>query len=570
MKKLMSKKDISNLKALTWLLKCTKAYRLSIFILVVLNIAVTLSTVFVAIVSRSIIDSAVEKSANQAIKGIVIMGVLMIFQMLANSLVSFKTIQVRELMRNKLQLNFIKQTYNIEWLAINKYKAGDIQTRINSDIRNIIEVWVSILPKVISLIVQLISAFAVLFYFDAVLAIFAFVISPATVVISWFIGKRLKEIQHQFQKAEGAFCSFVYESLQNIVILKVFKSIQYNLNQVIALQKQKLYLEMNRTKFSVLANLVLGIGYRVGFFIAFAFGAFRISLNEITFGTFTAFLQLVGQIQAPIEGLSRTIPQVVSSLASVERILEFELLETESIDVNKSIINMMPSGITLNKVTFGYGQGSQVLKNVSVQIKAGETIALLGTSGEGKTTLIRILLSLLKPQSGEVLMNFGNLSFALSAYMRRYFSYVPQSKSLFSGSIEYNLKLANQEATEEELNKAISASCLNDFMNRLPEGINTVIGERGIGLSEGQAQRLIIARALLHNAPFLILDEATSALDSGTEEKLITNLKYYYPETTIIAITHRTSILRICDSVYSITNGHLTSAYDEKKAVCNA
>lgn len=553
-------------KSLLWLISCTKNYKLKIFFVVFINTITTLSSIVIAIVSRTMIDTTINDSLSNLIKYGSILALLLLCQLISTNLILVKSQQLHESMRNSLQFSFLEKIYKVEWQDINNYQSGDLLTRINNDVTNIVNIWVAVFPNLIALLLQFILAFLVLMSFDSTLALFALLISPIAIIISFFIGQHLKKHQRQIQKSESIFRSFLTESIQHITLLKTFQYTSHNLKQIKQHQQNRYNLRMKKTRFSAGSNFILGLGYRFSFFIALVIGSYRLSLNTITFGTFNAFLQLVGQIQSPMEGLARIIPQTITSLASVERIMEFDSLNYEQYTQPINYQDDKPISINITNISFGYTKDTEVLKNISLHIKSGDTIALVGTSGEGKTTFIRILLSLIHPQSGKVTIQFeNNQSLPFSSYTRKYFSYVPQGNSLFSGSIIDNLRVAKLEATPSEITKALDASCSSEFIEALPDGINTLIGERGIGLSEGQAQRISIARALLHNAPFLILDEATSALDAETEEELVSNLKHYYPNTTILAITHRNSIFRICDAVYKISSSNLVPIDIPKK-----
>jgi len=536
----------------------TNAYKIKLTIIVISNILLSLSSVFIALMTKQLIDFAINSNFNKAIYYASITGFLFLFQLSITSFISIKTSILKETMRNNIQLNFMKTIYKKKWIDLNKYQSGDLITRITSDTRNIVDVLVDIFPKQISLLIQLIFAFIVLSRYDKTLSFLAFIVAPIAVIVSWLIGKKLKTVQAQVQTTESELRSYLTEAIQNFTLIKTFEYDEHSIKQINTTQEKKKKLIIKKTKISALANAATGLGYRIGFFGAIGFGSYRLFTKAITFGTFTAFLQLVGQIQAPIQGIARTIPKVIITLASVERIYDLENLKNETHIKSNSKTELMPTQIQFENIGFNYNENNLVLKNISLTINKGEKIAFLGLSGEGKTTIIRLLLSLIEPHSGNLYLQFNDNSKTIfSKATRKYFSYVPQVNILFSGTIKHNLQLAKETMNPENIKKALDTACVTDFINELPDGIDTVVGERGIGLSQGQIQRICIARALIHGSPFLILDEATSALDIETEKKVIDNLNENYKDLSIIAVTHRDPIIKICDSIYVLTNGIL-------------
>lgn len=535
-------------------------YRRKILWLTLLTLTESMIGIAMALVTKTMIDFAVNKNIQMAIIYGIIFAILLFAVMLLSSYVSYYTVRITETLKNKMQLELLKNLYEKQWLELNRFKTGDLLTRLYSDITNVLNVLLSTIPTLISLFVSLILSFAVLLYYDPLLATLTFLITPVTIIISMLIGRKLKVIQAKIQIAESNHRSLVNESLQNMLVLKTFEFLSQNLKTIHDVQNNRFVLLKQKNIISIKANLILGLGYRLGFFGAVAFGAFRLYLDAITFGTFAAFLQLVGQIQGPIQGLSHSIPQLVSSMSSLDRINELNGLASEKFKLKDSVkLNLIPNSIEFKNLTFSYKENQKVLEQVNLSIHRGEKIAIVGASGEGKTTFIHLLLSLITPITGEIIMHFDqHPSELIDISTRTYFSYVPQTNSLFSGSIYENF-LLKEAVNEEAINTALIASCSYDFVTELPDGIHTVLSERGIGLSQGQAQRLTIARALLHNKPYLIFDEATSALDLETEKQLIENMKHYYPNTTLIAVTHRESILEICEKVYRIGNHKLSS-----------
>jgi ABC-type bacteriocin/lantibiotic exporter with double-glycine peptidase domain len=365
-------------------------------------------------------------------------------------------------------------------------------------------------------------------------------------------------MQHQIQAAESRYRSFLLESVHNMLIVKTFEHEQESLKQMEHHQHNKLHWVVKQQLVTIRTSLIMGLGYRIGFFLAFAIGAFKLSAGTTTFGTFTAFLQLVGQIQGPMEGLSRSLPNVIATLASAERLMEFEALHSEAEKTTKTVSNETMTSLNLEHVNFSYEEHMPILSDISLSIKQGEIIAFVGTTGEGKTTFLRLLLALLQPKEGEVyLYDSEHRKKNVSSDTRSYFSYVPQGNTLFSGTIAENLRIGRPTATDDELIAAVQNACAWEFIHKLPHGLQTIIGESGHGLSEGQSQRIAIARALLRPSPILLLDEATSALDLNTEWEVLQSIKKMAPQKTCIAITHRLSVIDICDRVYQLSEGKL-------------
>jgi ATP-binding cassette subfamily B protein len=505
------------------------------------------------------IDQSLAKGFADAVVPIVVFAALLLMQLFLGAYLTLSTGKLKETMSYTLHKQFIERLYKTEWSSLHKYHNGDIQTRLTSDVNNVVELWTSTVPMMISLFVQLVMAFATLWFYDPTLAMFAFILGPISIVISWFIGRKLKSMQHQIQGAESRYRSFLLESVHNILIVKSFEHEQHNLNQMGQYQQSKLGWVLKRNMFTVKTALVMGLGYRLGFFLSFVMGAFKLSAGTTTFGTFTAFLQLVGQIQGPIEGLSRSLPLIMTTFASAERLMEFETLHTEANKTSKvEASNEKITSLSFENISFSYEENKPILSDISLNIKAGEIIAVVGTTGEGKTTLLRLLLALLKPGEGELFVTDShNHKRIVSSDTRSYFSYVPQGNTLFSGTIADNIRVGRPSATDNELIYTAQQACAWDFIQKLPQGLETIIGANGQGLSEGQCQRIAIARALLRQSPILLLDEATSALDLNTEWAVLQRIKETSPQRTCIAITHRLSVIDICDRVYELSEGRL-------------
>lgn len=537
-----------------WLLNCIKPNMRSILLITLLNAVVSVSSVVIALTTKQMIDMALNKDIKHSILAVVIFISLLLLQIGINAFLSMYITKLYTTMSYRLQNTFLKKLYKIEWLTLNKFHSGDIFTRLNSDIDAVVDCCTNIFPSIIALILQLITAFISLFYLDKELAIFSFILGPLTAVFSFFVGQKIRKLQLIIQNIQSKYISYINEVIHNILIVKTFENENKSIEKIGIFQKNKYKTVMKRSKVVVRSNIVLNFSYYISFFAAFAWGTYRLSTGNSSFGTFAAFLQLIEQVQDPMAEMADSIPQIISTMASVERLMEFESYDSEAEKTKPDCSSFYNPRIIFNNVSFHYEKSKPILSNINLTIEPGDIIALIGSSGEGKTTLVRMLLALIKPESGTVKLCQENKSIDINANTREFFSYVPQGNTLFSGSIAANLRLGSSSATDEKISEALKAACILPFVQTLKDGINTLIGENGIGLSEGQSQRIAIARALIRESPVIIFDESTSALDAETEKTLLDNIKALKPARTCIIITHRTSIYSICDNIYNLKN----------------
>jgi ATP-binding cassette subfamily B protein len=557
----MKLKDLGKLlqtRSYSWLMKCAKPFRWLIITVTLLSVTISMLNVGSAVLSKQMVDYAVGGKSSQAILFIILFIASQLGILSLNALSSMIVTQLYEKISYRTEQNVLKRIYASTWMSISKYHSGDVLTRITSDIENIANLWVSTIPGIIALGLQFILAFTVLLNYDATLAMFAFLLGPISIIISFLLGLRLKSLQHGIQAAESRHRAYLTELIQHMMIIKSFQHEKESLRKVIQRQNDKFGWVVRKNRLGIAANFVLSFGYWIGYVIAFIYGVFKLAGKTVTFGTFTAFLQLIGQIQLPFVEIAKSIPQMVSSFASVERIMELEALEHENIHSETNTENEEAVGLEIKNLSFGYNPGEPILKDISLGFDAGKIIALIGSSGEGKTTFMRLLLGLLEPGKGTMYLSSNKQGLVpVSASTRNFFTYVPQGNTLFSGTIEENLRIGNDCSTPDEIEAALRASCAWEFVQDLSDKLNTVIGEDGMGLSEGQAQRLCIARALLRQSPVLLLDEATSALDMDTEKIIFENIKRLEPARTCIVITHRLSVLPLCEKVYRLEKGRL-------------
>ncbi|MCR5719891.1 MAG: ABC transporter ATP-binding protein/permease [Lachnospiraceae bacterium] len=536
-----------------WLFYYSKPYLGRIFLLMCINLTYTAITLYMVTLSKKIIDNAMEGA------GFVRFIILYILLMVVLEIVSVGGSLISTLINEKFSFGIRKQVYEkiitSKWIDVKKYHTGDLMTRLTTDAGNIADGIVNTLPGMIMLFVELVMVFFTLFYYSKLLAVLGLVVAPVAAVASFVLGRKMKKLQVKVQESEANYRSFIQESLANLLVVKAFSNEEYCSDKLSILRKERFMWVFKKARMSLWTSTVMSVAFQIGYIAAFSYGAFLISRNTITFGTMSVFLALVNRVQSPVMGLAQQISKVVSILASAGRVIKLENIPVEekkeiSIDTNSV-------GIDIKNMTFGYSDDT-VLENVDLNIKPGEFVAVIGESGIGKTTLIRIIMSFMDASGGGVsFYNDKNEKMDSNAGARKFIAYVPQGNTLFSGTIRENILMGNLNATEEDIWEALRLSAGYDFVKGLPEGLDTSIGEKGHGLSEGQAQRIAIARAFVKRASVLILDEATSALDENTENMVIDGLKKLSPRPTCIVVTHRKSILKYCDREIKIEDKHM-------------
>lgn len=539
-----------------WIVGQIRPFILSLTFIILLGAFGSLSSVGFAIASKSIIDAVTEGNLSRAaIIGFVFL-IIVIINIVIHRIDSILSGHILEAITNSLRRRVFNGILHSNWRGVSKYHSGDLLTRMTSDIGVLSNVIVNVVPSMVSLGVQFIGAFIVLILYEPALALTACILGPAGVIFSRLFGRKLKKLHIRLQETEGEYRSKINEAIQNLIVVKAFGLEDRNISLVENIQEERLQLVASRSRASSGVNAVLSAGYWLGYLISFSVGAYLISKGTGTFGTFTAFIQLIGQVQWPFEGLAYKLPQLISASASAERLMELEFLDME--EEHDRLPQYSTPGIEFQNIAFKYDSNKPVLDNVSFKIYPGEIAAIIGPSGEGKTTIIRLILALILPEYGQIYFSSAKGDRILcNPSCRKLISYVPQGNTLFSGSIRENLYLGNSDANEFELIKALKDSSAWEFIEELPDGMETVIGERGIGLSEGQAQRIAIARALIRKTPILIFDEATSALDMDTEMKILTTIKGLKENPTCIIITHRVSVMKACNKVLNLKAGKI-------------
>ena len=434
------------------------------------------------------------------------------------------------------------------WKGAGRWHTGDLLTRIGSDASEVLRMGIGIIPNLLVTSLQLIGSFVYLWILDKRLAWFILVATPL-VLLSKVYFRKVRELSRRQKEMSSEMGTVMQENLSKRVLVRSLGATEYRKKKLHDTQEKVFQLGMEQIKFSTFTQGVMGVTFGGAYIVAFLWGIFQLYNKEITFGTMTAFLQLVGQVQGPFLSLIAIPPSLVRGWTSVERLMA--LFEDVEPDEHPKFIDM-PLTLEFSEVSFGYEDGQKVLDGFSATFRPGHPTAIAGPTGAGKTTIIRLMLALINPEEGNITLTADDgQSYPVTPDMRINFEYVPQGNTLLSGSIRENLWLGRPGADEEILRKVISLACA-DFVFELPDGLDTKIGENGYGLSEGQAQRIAIARALLRPGHVWLFDEASSALDTETTKQVLGNLLEWGKENTLIFVTHDSRVMDRCEQVINI------------------
>lgn len=542
-----------NIKVWKWLVKNGRSSLLFIALLTVGSILLSMISLQFSMQSKTIIDIATGASDKNFISACVSIAIMLALMLVVQISVSFINVHASSRLEIALKNHIFGILLRKDYLAVSEYHSGELLNRINSDVSVIVSGIVTILPKAALFLTSVIGAFVLLWKIDNFLAIAILAIGPFVLIGARLYSRRYKALHKMAQAADGKTKSFMLEMLRNLLVVKSFSNEELMLAKSEELQKESYRLRVRRTKVSTAAQIGLFLVFNAGFYFALAYCAYKLSKHLITAGDIIAITQLVRQIQSPFQNMSGLVPQFFSVIASVERLIELEEMKNEEStgeNVGKEIYSKLDS-IVFDNVQFSYTKDSHV-SDVNMEIKKGEFAVVAGESGAGKSTSVKLLLGILKPDSGEIYLRTtdGKKHF-LGKNSRKLFAYVPQGNLILSGTIRENIAFASETDNEEKIIKAAKIAQIWDFVTTLDKGLDTEIGENGLGLSEGQAQRISIARALMYDAPVLLLDEATSALDSQTEAELLKAVKSMTDKTVII-VSHKQAAFEICDKVVKI------------------
>lgn len=534
---------------LVWLWRAWRGNQLQ----AVLNASVGLLSVGVSLAQVWAVKRAIDV-ASHAVEGNIYWAVgLMGFLILADFALNISSIWIRNLLgikaQNRMQQKMLDRILRSEWHGKERLHSGDVLNRLETDVNTVVNFLTETIPNTLSVLAMFLGAFFYLFSMDKMLSIVIVIMIPIFLAFSKIYVGKMRQLTRQVRDSDSKVQSVLQETIQHRMLIKTLEKDEAMVDKLENTQKELRGHVVKRTMFSVFSNLIVNFGFALGYLIAFLWAAIRMSAGTLSFGGMTAFLQLVNKIQVPARNLTKLVPAFVSVFTAAERLMELE--ENPLEEQGEPIEVPSPCGIRLVDVCYRYEGGDRnVINHLNFDFRPGSCTAILGETGAGKTTLVRLILALLRPQEGKAYIYNKVESQELSSRHRCNFVYVPQGNTLMSGTIRDNLRLGKLDATDEEMILALHKSCA-DFVMDLPNGLDTLCSEQGGGLSEGQAQRIAIARSLLRNRSIMLFDEATSALDPETERQLLQNILASH-DKTIIFITHRPAVVDYCDQVLRI------------------
>ena len=536
-------------KYAVWISRQTRPHLPALILMTCVDLILVLISLGSSFVYKEVVDHAT--AAQPYVTAFSIMIVLTVTNIGLNALIGVARTLINERFAFSVRSKVFDRILSVNYLGLTRYHSGDLLTRLTSDAGTVADSIASAIPSLAMIFVRLIVAFILLCNFSPFLALSALLLAPGSLLVTLLTSSLLKKLSAEVKESEAAYRSFLQERTEHIAVVKSFCMEDSSREQMSRLRERTLRAILKRNRLSVVTSTLIRSMFSLGYLLSFGYCLNGLHNGTLSYGTMTLFITLFSQIQQPLMGLSQIFPQAIGILASADRIMELEEIPSDA----RSGCTAMPQQVSLqfDNVSFAYDRKS-VLKNVSFSAHPRQLVGIMGSSGAGKTTLVRMALALTTPATGKISYCYDHTEEPLSADVRRLIAYVPQGNTLLSGTIRDNLCFGCPDATDEAMYQALHDAAA-DFIHDLPDGLDTVLGEKALGLSEGQAQRIAIARALLRQSPVLILDEATSALDEESEQHILSRLadpqRSYAPLCLII--THRRSMLPYFDRLIKIS-----------------
>ena len=535
-----------------WIINNGKKSIPYILLLIAMSIILSLIQVRFATASKLVMDIATKTADGKLLHAFLFLVVLLVARLVIQIAINYINVHACSGLEIALKRNVFRVLINKDYLSVAKFHSGELLNRINSDVSVIVNGIIDILPSFTLFLTSIIASFCVLYNIDSLLALIILCVGPLVGIGARLYSTKYKTMHKLCQEYDGKTKSFMLEILQNLLVVKSFGCETKVLDKSEDLQRMSYKLRVKRVTVSVIAQIGMFLIFNARYYFAMGYAAYRLSKGQLTYGDVTAILALVSQIQSPFKSISSLIPQTFAVSASAERLIELENLKDETLSYEKLPENLYDrmQEIVFENVKFSYSSDS-VVSGINMRIKKGECAVVAGESGAGKSTSLKLLLGIMSPDSGRIYMKYDGGEIELGKDTRELFAYVPQGNLILSGTIRENIAFAKDSASEEDIIKAAKIAQIWDFISSLEDGLDTHLGEKGLGISEGQTQRISIARAILLDAPILLLDESTSALDSQTEKNLLEAVRELTDKTCII-VSHKQAAFDICDNVIYI------------------
>lgn len=551
-----------------WIFSYSKKYKGAIVFYTLLGIFSTSMGLVSSVAGKYMIDIITGYQTDKLWIMIVLTVGSAIFSLAFSNIISRISTKLSIYINNDIQADIFDKIIDADWLEINRYSNGDVLNRFNSDVSTVSGNAISWLPSIVIAIYNFVATFIVIWHYDKIMSLLAFASAPVMLLMSKFLIKKQREYAKRVKEMSSEMMTFEVETFYNFDTIKSFGISDLYGKKMRMWQSKFKDVSLEYNMFSIKTGIFMSIMGMIVQYAAFGYCLFRLWTHDITYGTMTLFLQQRGNLNSAFNSVISIIPAFLNSSISAHRIRELAQLPKEvHIPESNELDRLAEEGfeVRMRDVDFSYVEGTRVITDSSFHAHPGEIVALVGPSGEGKTTMIRLILGLIRPEKGQaVMIGADGREVPMNAETRHLFAYVPQGNTILSGTIAENMRMVKEDATDEEIIEALKVSCAWDFVEKMPDTIHSKIGERGRGFSEGQAQRIAIARAVLRDAPILLLDEATSALDVTTERRVLRNIISQKPNKTCIVTTHRPSVLNMCQRVYRVMETKVTELSEEE------
>lgn len=567
----------TRLRQTRWIYQYARRYWLAMVFYTALGMVSTVVALLTNLVSRDLVDIITGHQTGEVIKTFCTMIGLNIGTTILNMGSNYASSYISMKVDAEIKTDIFDKILVTDWESLTNYHTGDLLTRWGSDASNISSGVLNFIPNLIIYIFRFLSAFAMVVNQDWTFAIFALMGAPMSLLMTKRLLKRMAKTNQSSAAMAAKMSGFNQETFSNIQTIKAFDLVKLYIAKLKGLQSEYIGMRLKFQKMSMGTNLLMSVVSLAVTYSSYGWGIYRVWSGAISYGTMTMFLGLSGTLTGTMNNLTSLFPTAISLTTSAKRLMDIVEMPREDYSHDDEVSAFFEKyrsqgiGLQMSEMDYTYAAGTKVFSNASIEAYPHEIVALVGPSGEGKTTMIRIILSLMQTQGGQAVVCGGGRAeeaytekLPLTPSTRKLFSYVPQGNTMFSGTIAENMRNVKPDATDEEIIEALKLACAWDFVEKLPDGINSAIKERGGGFSEGQAQRLSIARAILRKSPLLLLDEATSALDVATERKVLKNIMQdSYPRTCIVT-THRPTVLEACTRVYAIRDKGCVVLNDEE------